>query len=95
MSRYHIALRTESHVASTVEVDMPDSTALRSEVARFVGEILKDHAEQIWIDEDWRVDVLDETGLILFVMRISAERTAATMPAARLGPNTDPSRSRS
>ena len=41
---------------------------------------MKDHAEQIWVDEDWRVDVTDERGLILYVMEISASETAATKP---------------
>jgi hypothetical protein len=44
-----------------------------------VGELLKDHAEQIWVDEDWRVDVTDGDGLILYVMEISASDSAATM----------------
>ena len=47
-------------------------------MARFVGELLKDHSTQIWVDEDWRVDVTDDSGLILFVMHISASNTAAT-----------------
>jgi hypothetical protein len=51
---------------------MEDLTALRVEVARFVGEMLRDHARQIWADEDWRIDVTDEKGLILYVMQIQA-----------------------
>jgi len=80
VARYHIQLRTESHVQTALEVDRGDLTALRIELARFVGELLKDHAEQIWVDEDWRVDVTDENGLILYVMEIQASDTAATMP---------------
>jgi hypothetical protein len=79
MARYNIQLRTESHVANALQVDRDDLTALRIELARFVGELLKDHAEQIWVDEDWRVDVTDEAGLILYVMEISASDSAATM----------------
>jgi hypothetical protein len=62
-----------------VEVERDDLTALRIELARFVGELLKDHAEQVWADEDWRVDVTDERGLILYVMEIQASDSAATM----------------
>jgi hypothetical protein len=78
MPRYHIELRTQSHVATTLDVDREDLTELRVEMARFVGELLKDHSAQIWVDEDWRVDVTDDSGLILFVMHISASNTAAT-----------------
>jgi hypothetical protein len=79
MPRYNIQVRTESHVRTAVEVEQDDLTALRIELARFVGELLKDHAEQIWVDEDWRVDVTDGDGLILYVMEISASDSAATM----------------
>jgi hypothetical protein len=79
MATYHIALRTESHVREALEVERDDLTALRVELARFVGELLRDHANQIWEDEDWRMDVTDADGLILYVMQISATDSAATM----------------
>ena len=79
MPRYHIALRTETHVRETLEIDRDDLTALRIELAAFVGEMLKDHANEIWIDQDWRVDVTDDNGLILYAMQISATDSAATM----------------
>jgi hypothetical protein len=78
--RYYIQLRTESHVREAIDVDRADLTELRIELAKFVGELLKEHAAQIWADEDWRVDVTDEQGLILYVIEISASETAATMP---------------
>lgn len=80
MPRYNIEVRTASHVATSVPIEAADLTALRIELAKLVGELLKDHAMQIWVDEDWRVDVTDESGLILFVMEVSASNTAATRP---------------
>jgi hypothetical protein len=79
---YNIALRTDTHLRDVLRVERDDLTGLRIEMARFVGELLKDHAEQIWVDEDWRVDVTDEDGLILYVMQISATKSAATMFSA-------------
>ncbi|HEX8366808.1 MAG TPA: hypothetical protein VF603_16130 [Allosphingosinicella sp.] len=52
-------------------------------MARFVGELLRDHAGKIWADKDWRVDVTDETGLILYVLSIFATDSAATMHSRR------------
>ena len=78
MPQYRINLRTESHISDTLVVEQPDETALRTEVAKFVGETLRDHAQQIWADEDWRVDVADERGLILFVLQVTAYDTAAS-----------------
>lgn len=79
MSRYNIALRTPTIVRETLPVESDDLTALRVELARFVGELLRDHAQEIWADEDWRVDATDENGLILFVIHIFATNSPATM----------------
>jgi hypothetical protein len=76
---YHIGLRSETHLNETLNVEHDDLTGLRVEVARFVGELLRDHAELVWEDQDWRVDVTDDRGLILYVMEIHASDTAATM----------------
>lgn len=83
MPRYRIELRTETRVWETQSVESSDLTILRIEVAKFVGELLRNHAGQIWADEEWRVDVTDELGLILYVMEIKASNTSATMPLRR------------
>ena len=78
MPEYHIELRSETTIRETYTVDREDLTGLREEMARFVGELLQFHARQIWVDEDWQVDVTDEKRLILFTMHISAKTTPAT-----------------
>lgn len=85
MPKYHIALRTESTVWETLDVERDNLTELRVELARFVGELLQEHANQIWVDEDWRVDVTDGKGLILYVMHVSASQTPATAPTTVSG----------
>jgi hypothetical protein len=81
--RFNIELRSTSHVAATVAIERDDLTGVRIEVARFVGELLKDHADQIWKDEDWQIEATDENGLILFTMNVFASDTAATMMPRR------------
>jgi hypothetical protein len=76
MPLYHINIRTESHIASTVDVERENLTGLRLEMASFVGELLKDHAELIWVDEEWQIDVTNDEGLILYRMTATAERRA-------------------
>lgn len=83
MAKYNIELRSAGQVWDTVPVEMEDLEQLRIEMAQFVGELLKDHAGKLWEDQDWRVDVTDEAGLILYVMHISATDTAATIPLGR------------
>lgn len=83
MPRYHIELRTAGQVWETVPLETSGTADLRIELAQFVGELLKDHAGKIWADEDWRIDVTDETGLILYIMHIAATDSAATIPLRR------------
>jgi hypothetical protein len=83
MARYNIELRTDTHMAETIVVEREDIAELRIEMARFVGELLRDHAAQLWLDQDWRVDVTDDRRLILFVMHISVRDTAATQKLKR------------
>jgi hypothetical protein len=70
-----------SRIWDTVIVDHNNLESPRIEVAKFVGETLRDHARQIWVDQDWRVDLSDDTGLILFVLHLSPYNSAAVAPA--------------
>ena len=83
MPKYNIELRTADRVWDTFQFESDDLTALRVEMAQFIGELLRDHAKEIWTDEEWRVDATDEKGLILFVMSITASNSAATMRLRR------------
>lgn len=66
--------------------DLSNSDEARVEAAKRIGLLLHAHAGRLWADEDWQMDVTDETGLILFVINIAAIKSAAisdshTMPA--------------
>jgi len=65
--------------------DLSNSDEARVEAAKRIGLLLHAHAGKLWADEDWQMDVTDETGLILFVISIAAMKSAAisdspTMP---------------
>jgi hypothetical protein len=78
MPAYNINVRTASHIADTLRVDGTSLPELRIEMAKFVGELLKDHAALIWEDQEWQVDVTEDAGLILYVLHVSAAETSAT-----------------
>jgi hypothetical protein len=90
MAIYHINIRTESHIASQTPFETDSLTDLRIEMARFIGEVLKDHAELLWQDEVWQVDVTNEAGLILYVIHINASETSATAGSVPRGQNPKP-----
>jgi hypothetical protein len=58
-------------------VDLPNGERARVEASQRVGELLTEHAGKIWEDQNWQMDVTDNTGLILFVLHISAMRSPA------------------
>lgn len=82
MPRFNFEVRTPTHVMLTEGADLPDTTAARVEAARRVGQLLHEHANQLWTDENWQMDVTDGRGLILYVLNISAMRSAATIGGA-------------
>ena len=57
--------------------DLSGTDEARLEAAKRIGSFLNDHAGKLWIDEDWQMDVTDETGLILFVISVHASKSAA------------------
>jgi hypothetical protein len=68
----------------TEVVDLSDSDEARVEAAKRIGLLLHAHAGKLWVDEDWQMDVTNETGLILFVINVVAIKSAATSgPAAK------------
>ena len=81
MPFYHFEVRTPSHVMITEGTELANSSAARVEAAKRIGELLHDHAGQIWVDQDWQMDVTDESGLILYVINVSAMRAPATSPS--------------
>lgn len=78
MPFYHFEVRTQTHVMTTEGGDFPNNDAARVEAAKRVGHLLHDHAGQIWADQDWQMDITDEMGLILYVIRILASRVDPT-----------------
>jgi hypothetical protein len=62
----------------TEAAEFVNTDAARVEAAERIGLLLHAHAGKLWVDEDWQMDVTDDTGLILFVINISAMRSSAT-----------------
>jgi hypothetical protein len=78
MAFYNFEVRTETHVLHTQGAELPDNNAVRVEAAKRIGALLDEHAHQLWVDQDWHMDVTNEIGLILYVIQVSTMRSAAT-----------------
>lgn len=53
----------------------------RLEAIRLAGAILRDEAKRIALGEDWRMEVTDETGLVLFRLDFTVMGSPAVMHA--------------
>lgn len=53
--------------------ELPDIYTAQAEAIRTSGEILRDVGAKFWNGTEWKLEVADERGQILFVLRFSAE----------------------
>lgn len=81
MACFHFVVRTETHVLLSDSIELVSLKTARTEAAKRVGDLLKTHAEAIWVDKEWQMDVTDASGLILFVINVSAMKSSATFLA--------------
>lgn len=68
MPRYHFNVHDGVRVPDTDGTELPDWQTARLEAVRRAGEVLKVDAKSVAFDDDWRIEVTDGTGLILFQM---------------------------
>lgn len=68
MPRYHFNVYDGSDSLDQDGTELPSWQSARLEAIRLAGEILKDEADRIAVSEDWRIEVTDDTGLVLFHM---------------------------
>ena len=68
MPRFHFHVHDGYSALDTEGTELPDWQAARLEAIRLAGDILKHDADRIALGEDWRIEVTDHAGLILFQM---------------------------
>ena len=78
MPRFHFNVYDGVSDIDKEGVELPDWEAARAEAVRVAGQIIKDGAKRIALGEDWRLEVTDHKGLILFRMDFNIMETAAT-----------------
>jgi hypothetical protein len=66
--RYHFNILDGVQLRDADGTELPNWQAARLEAIRRAGEILRNDAQSVALGEDWRIEVTDSTGLILFQM---------------------------
>ena len=60
--------------------ELPDVYTAQAEAIRLSGEILREMGAKFWSATEWRLEVCDEQGRVLFVLRFSAEERLKDQP---------------
>ncbi len=68
MPRFHFHVRDGVCLPDHEGSEFPDWQAARLEAVRRAGDLLSKEADRIALGEDWRIEVTDHTGLVLFHM---------------------------
>jgi hypothetical protein len=53
--------------------ELPDIFTAQDQAVKMTGEILRDLGAKIWNGAEWSLEVTDESGETLFILRFSAE----------------------
>ena len=66
MPRYHFNVYDGVTLLDKKGVELPNATFARREAIRYSGVLLEEGADKDDLGAEWRMEVTDETGLILF-----------------------------
>lgn len=73
MPRYFFHVRDGTSTPDDIGTDLPDIYSAQALAVRTCGEILRDMGARFWDGTEWRLEVADAQGQVLFVLRFSAE----------------------
>lgn len=84
MPRYFFHVADGKALIDEEGTELPDIYTAQGEAIRMSGEILRETGAKFLNNIEWRLDVADESGKVLFRLRFSAEE-APDMPATPRG----------
>ena len=73
MPRYFFHVLDGYSSRDTDGSELPDIYAAQHMAIRTSGEILRDMGAKFWDGTEWTMEVADERGQVLFILRFSAE----------------------
>jgi hypothetical protein len=73
MPRYFFNVYDVSSTLDPSGTVLPDIYTAQEQAMRMAGELLREMRSIIWDGVTWKLEVVDETGEVLFVLHFSAE----------------------
>jgi hypothetical protein len=80
---FHTNHPSESVAQDDEGFEFPTVHEAKCEAVKFAGQLLADAAEHFWDEGDFELTVTDDTGLVLFAMRVVGIEAPAIRWAAR------------
>lgn len=77
MPRFFFHVHDGAVIRDEEGAELSDLQAARTEAVKYAGRLLIDEADKFWSGEEWRMEVTDEAGLILFVLMFVATNSPA------------------
>ena len=71
MQVYNLEVRTPSHVSMRETGPFPSDNAVQAHASKRIGQMLISYSEQMWTDQEWKLDVADQDGKLLWVMTLA------------------------
>lgn len=78
MPRYHFNVVNDAPLPDREGIDLPDLRTAQIEAVQFSAQSLSELAETFWDTEEWKLNVTDDDGLILFHLHITGMQAPAT-----------------
>lgn len=75
MPRYFFYVRDGNTIPDAEGTELPDIYTAQEQAIRTSGTILREKGARFWDGTEWRMEVTDEQGTFLLVLRFSAEES--------------------
>jgi hypothetical protein len=83
MPRYFFDIRDGTYIPDETGTELPGLDAARREAVSLSAGLLRDSAVTFWNGDEWKIEVKDDTGLILFsLMFVAVDAPAAALAVA-------------
>lgn len=79
MPRFHFNVYEGVSLPDKKVTDLPDIPAGRKEGSRIAGLLLQESHETFWGDGDWRMEITDESGLLLLRLDVNGTHSPAAL----------------
>ena len=77
MPRYFFNVHDGRVLLDTDGTELPGIEAAHREAVQLAGRLLVDQPNEFWNGEDWRVEVMNENQLLMFVLNFTATMAPA------------------